>query len=446
MQFLHRLLITTASLLLLLACDKKIDISVETPDISSIAGIKTMPDIKPTVDVSLPDADANLPELFSRLDKQFSKNNIQPSAPISDQEITALELQLPCKLPPILRAMYRWHNGIPDFTPPYEFQALNKVVEEYKFFKRINKEYGVKEGEGWPAHFLPILQFNGKMYVALDCKDQGPTPLFSYFIEDGTPQAKYRGPAHLLQVTLSSYESGAYKREFENMEVDTLAEARAFRQHAFASELQTMEDNWAKTKKFLMTAKGENFRAMVGSMDPDERAIPLLIDKLHDAGPEEIVYICLAFGNFKSEATRPALNDLLKHKSSRARDFAASALSKLRGPQSQAETDTLLSLLEDSDKLVQLSAIEALKHAKSYRAIDTLIDKLHRSKPGMQAYIIRTLADIGDRHALPALKELQASFPAQLDSKRYARARGDDPSPADFKSDVDEAIRRFGQQ
>jgi hypothetical protein len=446
MQFLYRLLIATASLLLLPGCDKKIDTSVETPDISSIVGIKTMPDIKPTVDVSLPDADANLPELFSRLDRQFSKNNIQPSAPISDQEITALELQLPCKLPPILRAMYRWHNGIPDFIPMYELLPLDKVVEQYKLIKRIDKEVGWQEGEGWPLHFLPVLQFDGKEHIALDCKTPGQTPLFHYFVEDGTPGTRYRGPAHLLQVTLSSYESGAYKREFENMEVDTLAEARAFRQHAFASELQTMEDNWVKTKKFLTTAKGENFRSMVGSMAPDERAIPLLIEKLHDADPEEIVDICHAFGNFKSEATRPALNDLLKHKSSLARNFAAIALSKLRGPQSQAETDTLLSLLEDSDKMVQLSAIEALKHAKSYRAIDTLIDKLHRSKPGMQVYIIDTLADIGDRRALPALKELQASFPAKLDNTQYGRTRGGDPSPADFKSSVDEAIRRFGQQ
>ena len=431
MQFLRLVVASAAILFLLISCQKNIGINFDPPD------------IKPTADVKLPDTDADLPTIFSRLDVQFAKNKIQVMPPLDDQEIDTLEQQLPCKLPPILRAMYRWHNGIVEFTPTYEFQALNKVVEGYKFFKRLNKESGLNEGEGWPAHFLPILQFNGKMYLALDCKDQSPTPLFSYFIEDGTPQAMYRGPGHLLQVTLSSYESGAYRREFESMEVDTLAEAKAFRQHAFASELQTMEDNWVKAKKFLTTAKGENFRSMMRSMDPDERAIPFLIDKLHDADPEEIVDICLAFGNFKSEATRPALNDLLKHKSSRARDFAASALSKLRGPQSQAETDNLLSLLEDNDKLVQLSAIEALKHAKSYRVIDTLIEKLHRSKPGMQVYIIYTLADIGDRRALPALKELQASFPAQLDNKRYARARGDDPSPADFKSSVDEAIRRF---
>ncbi len=435
MQFLRIVVASIATLFLLLGCEKNIDINFDPPD------------IKPRVDVKLPDTDADLPNIFSRLDIQFSKNKIQVMPPLDDQEIDTLEQQLPCKLPPILRAMYRWHNGIVDFTPTYEFQALDKVVEEYKFFKRFNKENGLKEGEGWPAHFLPILQFNGKMYVALDCKDQDHTPLFSYFIEDGTPQAMYRGPGHLLQVILGSYETGAYKREFDLMDRDPIAEDKVFRQYAFASELKTMERNWVVLEKSLITTQGDNFNSVTGYLFevPDERGIPILVDRLRDADAEKIVHICLALGGLKSEKARPALYDLLKHKSSRARNFAASALSELRGPQSQAETDTLLSLLEDRDKLVQLSAIEALKHAKSYRAIDILIEKLHRSKPGMQVYIIRTLADIGDRRALPALKELQSSFPAQLDSKRYASARGDDPSPADFKSSVDEAIRRFGQ-
>jgi len=442
MHLLRQVLIITTTLLMLSGCEKKFALDVEVPD------IKAKPEIKAPIDVSSPDAEANLPEVFSRLDRQFSKNNIHPSPPLAESEISALEQQLPCKLPPVLREMYRWHNGIPDFIPMYELLPLDKMVEQYKLIRRIDKEVGWQEGEGWPVHFLPILQFDGKEHIALDCKNTGSadsTALYHYFVEDGTPTAKYRGPAHLLQVTLSSYESGAYKREFNTMEVDSLEETRAFRQHAFASELQIMEDNWVKTKQFLITAKGENLTTMLGSMDPDERAIPLLIDKLRDANPEEIVHICLVFRRFKSEATRPALNDLLKHKSSRARNFAASALSNLRGPQGQAETDTLLSLLDDSDKQVQLSAIEALRHAKSYRVIDALLDKLHHSKPGTQEYIVGTLADIGDKRALPALKELQASFPAHPDNKRYARARGDDPSPADFKLSVDDAIRRLGQ-
>lgn len=444
MHLLRHALIIAACLLLLPGCEKKIELDVEAPD------IKAIPEITAPIDVSSPDADANLPEVFSRLDRQFSKNNIHSLPPIAESEINALEQQLPCKLPPVLRAMYRWHNGIPDFIPMYELLPLDKMVEQYKLIRRIDKEVGWQEGEGWPVHFLPILQFDGKEHIALDCKNTGSAgskALYHYFVEDGTPTARYRGPAHLLQVSLSAYESQAYWRRFDRMEIDPIAEAKAFRQHATASELQIMEDNWTKIEPVLTSAKGINFRIARSLLSrvADERAIPVLLARIPNADPEEIVDICIGLANFKAEAARPALNDLLKHKVPRARQFAANALSELSGPQSDAETTALLALLDDSDKQVQVSAIEALKLASSYRAIDALIDKLHHSKPGIQAYIVVTLADIGDRRALPALHELQASLPAQMDNKIRIGTRGSDPSPAEFKRQVDEAIKQLSR-
>ncbi|HEY8027257.1 MAG TPA: HEAT repeat domain-containing protein [Burkholderiaceae bacterium] len=406
------------------------------------------PVFKSTVDINLPDTTVKLPELFSKLDNEFSRNGINAGPPLSDREIDRLEQQLPCRLPPMLKEIYRWHDGIPSFIPFYDLLPLAEVVEQYRVIRKIDRDVGFSEGEGWPSYFLPILEFDGKQYIALDCRVSNRAPLFSYFVEDGTPMPSYRGVGHMLSVTLAAYETGAYYRKFENMESNPIEEMRVFRKYALDSELHAMESNWLVMENSLRSAKGQAFSSLTENVKrvADERAIPILREMLHDDDSERVARAAFALGQLQAQAARPDLIALLSNKSANVRNFAASALSELPLPNTESETDALLTLLNDSDDLVRISAIEALGNTKTLRAIPALVDLMQHSRRGIQIYVVIALGRINDKAALPALTEIRAKVQEmELDSATRAGTRGSDPSQAQFRAQVDAAIKQLGR-
>lgn len=404
--------------------------------------------LKETIDVSQPDERINLAEVFAGLDKSFSALGVQTNPPLEDTDIARLEKELPCRIPPLLKELYKWHDGIQSFLPYCDFLSLAEMVKRYHFIKQIDREVGASDGEGWPVHFLPILEFDGRTHIALDCALPERNPLYYYFVEDGIPHPRYRGIGHLLAVTLTAYETGAYHKRHDILDVRPIGEMQALRTYSTASELQAMEENWVILEKALTHLRGQEFRSImswIAHKVPDERMVPLLRQRLHDADPDTVAGAAFALGQLQAQAALPDLTDLLSHPASKVRNFAGGALSELDSIDSEITIDRLIALLDDRDDLVRISAIEALGRAKSPRPVPHLIKRLPKSRPGIQEYIVRTLAYLGDKSALPALRELQTAVSRMnLNEPNRGGSRGSDPPPVRLKAGVDWAISQLG--
>lgn len=127
--------------------------------------------------------------------------------------------------------------------------------------------------EGWPPNYLPILELDGKEYLALDCAGLDGGAIRHNMNEDPTLDAYYRGLGHFLRVTLTAYESGAYRKRRGYLQDDPIGTALAFRHHAEPSELAALEGNWQRINTVLEKAARMELHLAITwvQLFPDER-------------------------------------------------------------------------------------------------------------------------------------------------------------------------------
>lgn len=399
--------------------------------------------IKPLVDVSQPDTKLDLPQVLAKLDIEMSKQGIAARPGIPEAELARLTLALPCPLPTQLQGVYRWHDGIPSFIPYHDFLSLEDMVDEYRQIRRMESDVGIPEGQGFRRTYLPLLRFDAKEQIVLDCADDGRAPLIDYFNESPTYDVRYRGIGHFLSVTLSAYETGAYRIRRGRFDVNPIELSRAYRLHAVASEIAWTEANYSLLQEPLRNGTAETFEHARSWIEhrPDERYIPILRSRLHDADPQVVSRAAFSLGQMQAQDAQEDLADLLAHPSADVRNFAAASLSELDRIDPGPTLDLLVKLLDDGNDMVRISAIEALATTRSSRAVGPLLVLLPKVRPGIQQYIVAALGMIRDPTALDALRELRERVAAQ-DRGQPDRGgtRGSDPPPSRQLAGIDEAI------
>ncbi|QJR12236.1 hypothetical protein DSM104443_03321 [Usitatibacter rugosus] len=413
---------------------------------SSVAVTDLPPPHKPAIDLRAPDTIVDLDATFRALDAHFAAHGIVVRPPLDAAAPDRLEKELPCALPPAVRRMYLWHDGINPMIPSYEWLPLAKVIDEYRFIKRIEREVGMLESMAWPRTFLPILRFDGQQHIAVDCASPERAPMYFYFVQDGVPRAQYRGPGHFLAVTLTAFDTKAFDGRGGHLDPRPMLVREAFQRHATPAELAVMEENWAAYERSLVGLEGQALGRQLssGSEQPDPRAIPLLERYLADPDPKVVRGAAFALGQLQAASSEPKLAGLLTHASPEVRNFAAGALSNMDTLASEATVDRLLAMLDDPNDLARLSAINALGTSRRQRAVAPLLERLRKVRPGIEVAIVLALERIGDRSALPQLRALQADL-AKMDLTIPNRGgfRGSDPPPASRKAAVEAAIAKI---
>jgi hypothetical protein len=342
--------------------------------------------------------------------------------------------------------MYLWHDGSRDLLPFYEWLSLQDLVAEYRQIGSTLRSVGTLAAEAWPTHDLPLFRLDGAEYIALDCSSQDHAPLFHAVIEEGSRVPKYRGIGHLLAVTRTAYRTDAYRRRRGRADLHPPRELAAFAEHALPSELSAMEANWLDLERAIRSARGPYFQVCASTLAhiPDQRAVTPLMDRLDDGDPMVVATAAFALGTIRAESALADLTRLLDHPAAEVRNFAAHAMWQFDRIDSEATVDGLVSLLDDSSEMVVVSAVQALGTARSRVAVDPLLDLLRTSRPGIQQYVVATMAEIGDVSALPALRELRSQVASRdLTLPDRGGTRGSDPPPARLLANVDEAIKRL---
>lgn len=403
--------------------------------------------VKPLADTSQPDSRVDLEQLLPAIEVQLEKQGSARKPPITDAELQRLAQAMPCPIPTMLEQIYRWHNGVDRLLPGYDLLSLDETLNELRGIRQTELAVGVPASLAWPKTYLPILRFDSQEYIALDCARKDGGALLHNMSESSDWDARYRGLGHLLVVTLTAYESGAYRSRRWYLDENPIELSKAYRQHALPSELAGYEENWKLLARPLKDGDRQSFQSALAWVPhrPDERYIPILQGRLRDEDSEVVMHAASMLGTLRAQVAQEDLVGLLTSRSDGVRNFAAHSLACLDHLDQGTTVDALLKLLEDDSDLVRISAIEALATARSSRAVGPLLELLPTSRPGIQQSIVSTLGELRDPRALDALRHLRLNV-AAMDQDKPDRGgvRGSDPPPSRLLAGIDEAIRAIG--
>ena len=94
--------------------------------------------------------------------------------PLTDQEISKLEVKYGMVLPGDLKALYQWKNGqqqdcVKSFVTNSMFQRLEDVLKDNKVLtSMIGYDFEIENW--WNAHWLPVFSNGGGSYICYDLK------------------------------------------------------------------------------------------------------------------------------------------------------------------------------------------------------------------------------------------------------------------------------------
>lgn len=130
-----------------------------------------------------------------------------------------------------------------------------------------------------------------------------------------------------------------------------------------------------------------------------ERAVPVLLPRVHDENKQVREYVIAALGTLKVVDAIPAIGDVLSKQALERRYVAAWALGEIGDA---AGVPALLAALDDENSEVRRYATRGLIKLNRI-AVLPLLDYLAEAKGEGAASAIRALGDIADKRALDAL-------------------------------------------
>jgi hypothetical protein len=155
--------------------------------------------------------------LLSQIDQIFVELNFTDklAAPIPTDEFTALSEQLPFQMPKQLEEFYKWHNGIYEFTPSYDFLSLKDAIDNYNylvwFLKGFEDNHYLCE---FKETYLPIFRIEESWYL-IDCGQNSGLSIHYLCVEENVCR-EYDGFEQMLRIFIDSYLSGAFYVDEDN--------------------------------------------------------------------------------------------------------------------------------------------------------------------------------------------------------------------------------------
>jgi hypothetical protein len=354
--------------------------------------------------------------LLAQIDQIFVELNFTDKfePPITSNELTILSEQLPFQIPKQLEDFYKWHNGIYEFIPGYNFLSLKETIENYSNFLAFAKD--LEDENFFKETYLPIVQHQDSYYI-LDCDQNSDMGVYYLWVEGGGDSYRmYDSFEQMLQIIIDSYLSATfYIDEDDFFQWDAILFKKIENKYLSKELKERREDQWKEitdeAQKLLGTSSNVNddnnlkkrslVRRLYESYDP--RAIEFLANFLNDRHPEVLSSAAYGLGELRAREYLPELIDLLKHSDESVRNLAACAIREVIVPSDRLVLKPLLSLLSDKSSLIIIHAIEALSKLKNSSTILPLIEMLSSNNRSIRSHTATALARIGGADALEAL-------------------------------------------
>ena len=382
-------------------------------------------------------------EVLSQLNNIFEVLEKDAAPPITDEEFQRLLSRLPLEIPNIVESLYKWHNGIEELIPAYNFLSLSDAITQYEELIAFGEEF--QDESFFNRNHLPILQFQDS-YFFVDCTpNSGNNIYYLLSFEGGNTLKRYDSLSQMLQIIADAYLSRAYYSEDElvlkNPVLLQKIEKKYYSQEAWNSK----ESEWnrlcvemgeLRNIDVSQAASAEEVRlqelsAVFGLAAPadlrkeslisrltqthDERAIDFLVEFLSDDNPEIIAKAAYGLGALRAREKLPELIKLTKHPTEVVRNLATHAIADITTPNDILLLRPLLELLADEAALVRIAAAEALGQLRNSMAVQPLIDLLQDRntrqdrREGVRYHVIQALGKIGDVRAVEVLHQYKSS-------------------------------------
>ena len=150
----------------------------------------------------------SLKTIRSWLQANAAPLNDELNAPASTDDISAFEAESGLTLPGSVRAAYAAHNGekvsSDGIFGTWRWLPLDEVV--------ANRQQLLESGAGWTGNAIPILLSGGGDYFFVESVDaeNGESPVFEWWHEQPTRDAKYPNFAAMLENFAELLERGQY--------------------------------------------------------------------------------------------------------------------------------------------------------------------------------------------------------------------------------------------
>ncbi|KAF3884893.1 MULTISPECIES: HEAT repeat domain-containing protein [Nostocales] len=381
-----------------------------------------------------------LTEALNRIETWFVKNQpefalgLQPG--LTREQIDALLVNFPFRLPEELYEFYGWHNGCTSFgyiIPYYDnFFFLEEVLRDYQYWL---------SWDWWNPHWLPILDGNGDYRYAVVVGEEA-APVWYIDPEGCTKEIRWDSLTDLMLATAECYDTSAYYLNEEGyLEEDRQKIAEIQRKHNYRVTQQINPDesynSYPPTAASQVNLSDPNAleqltQALQASpLSPDATTLQAMAAKTLDnlanlglfqeigAQPlisslQNIIYDgaghALAAQKLGELGDRRAVEPLLqalKDRSSEVRAKAIEALVKLGANQA---VDPLIACLQDSDFFVRVKAAWGLAELGDVKAIEPLIEALRQENQSTACSAIATaLGKFADPRAIAPLIEVLRS-------------------------------------
>lgn len=372
--------------------------------------------------------------LLHQLDTIFQVLGIEDklAAPISQVELQNLTQKFPFQIPAILETLYKWHNGINEFIPSYDFLSLSDAIEQYQGLIALEQE--IQSGDLFNKAHFPILQFQDS-WIFIDCSPNSPPVLYDFFLEDGQLEKKYENLEQMLQIVVDAYLSRAYSVADNLVSEDPVLLRKI--EHKYFSEAQrdAREAQWNQLCLEVCELRSRELtqaqpdaeaaqlqelyaglglgapstllkKSLIGRLSQtyDPRAVAYMIEFLGDSDPEIVAHAAFGLGTLKARERLPELLYLLHHSAEVVRNLAAHAIGVIISPDDQLVLQPLMNLLTDAAPSIRIAAIAALGQLRTAQAVLPLVHLLEDSNSNIRYHVIHALEKIGDIRALEPLQ------------------------------------------
>jgi HEAT repeats len=373
-------------------------------------------------------------KLLDQLDSIFEvlgKDKV--SSPIESEDLRGLLVRLPFSLPSDVENIYRWHNGIEEIIPCYDFLCLSDAISLYEELILLGEE--LQSENLFNKNHFPLFRFDDS-YIFVDCALENQSNIYELWLEGGEAAVKkYKSLEKMFQVIVEAYLSRAYymdgdsvvqnsvllqkiKSKYYSQETknerklnwDNLCSEFYELMHKDASRKKVAANIWLpdQSESFdlaeIAAWKKENLiSGLIATYD--ERAIDMLVEFLSDDNPEIVAKAAFGLGELRAREKLPELIKLTTRHSGVVRNLATHAIAEIISPEDKLLVQPLLKLLADKEKLVRMSAIEALGQLRSSTAVQPLIDVIQDQQSGLRWPALEALGKIGDASAVKFIQK-----------------------------------------
>lgn len=348
------------------------------------------------------------------------------------------------KVPKGLKMIYAWHNGITQFMPNMDLLGFEDLKNNHKRQVEYIRE---DEDENFTTPYRIFIDKYGYSGLAYHLKKEG---IYNYdFYASKSKNIKsYYSFNHLLKIIAEAYKRGIYYHDYDGFKVDNARFAKL--KKAYLSKED--KDRYNKLIKYLQKSaiafkdlpysylKIEILWAM--SETYDSSMIPFMKSYLSDKNKRVRQQAIHYLGKLGDRSVIPLLLNQLDDDPTHCKGCALSGLNYLVNKDDIALLKKIYPTLNDKKMWIRRNGYKVIGKIANISSLPILKKHFKKEQPACKLAIVEAFGRIGDKEALPLLKEYLKEIGSMDFSVSYKdRSRYKNPHPKTLKNAVKKAIK-----